>query len=59
MSQVLLAKVTNDPTYINAIKTYCDAKVAQPKTPKGLLFISQWGSLRYASNAAYICLQVL
>lgn len=56
--QVMLAKMTNDPTYINAIKTFCDSKVNQPKTPKGLLFISQWGSLRHASNVAYICLQV-
>ncbi|KAI9555833.1 endoglucase-1 [Daphnia sinensis] len=55
--QVMLAKVTNDPTYINAIKSFCDSKVNQPKTPKGLVFISQWGSLRHASNVAYICLQ--
>lgn len=56
--QVMLAKLTNDPTYINAIKSFCDSKVNQPKTPKGLLFISQWGALRHASNIAYICLQV-
>jgi hypothetical protein len=55
----MLAKLTNDPTYISAIKTFCDSKVNQPKTPKGLLFISQWGSLRHASNIAYICLQVI
>jgi len=30
----------------------------QKKTPKGLLFISQWGSLRYALNLAFIMLQV-
>jgi hypothetical protein len=54
----MLAKITNDPIYISAIKTFCDSKVNQPKTPKGLLFIIQWGSLRFASNAAYICLQV-
>jgi len=25
-------------------------------TPKGLLFINQWGPLRYAANSAFICL---
>merc|ERR1711923_513186 len=27
------------------------------RSPKGQLFYSQWGSLRYASNAVFICLQ--
>lgn len=56
--QVMLAKLTNETTYNNAIKSFCDSKVNQPKTPKGLLFISQWGSLRSAANDAFICLQV-
>jgi len=30
----------------------------QQKTPKGLLFLDEWGSLRLAANAALIMLQV-
>ncbi|XP_046461930.1 endoglucanase 12-like isoform X2 [Daphnia pulex] len=55
--QVLMAKLTNDPLYKTATKTFCDSKVNQPKTPKGLLFISTWGSLRHAANIAFVCLQ--
>jgi hypothetical protein len=29
------------------------------KSPLGEVFFSQWGSLRYASNAAFICLMVM
>jgi hypothetical protein len=36
----------------------CDYTVdAAPKTPKGLVFLSEWGSLRSASNSLFICLQ--
>nr|CAH0109264.1 unnamed protein product [Daphnia galeata] len=55
--QVMMAKLTNDTLYKTAVKAFCDSKVNQPKTPKGLLFINTWGSLRHASNIAYICLQ--
>ncbi|EFX80604.1 endoglucanase-1,4-beta-glucanase [Daphnia pulex] len=55
--QVLMAKLTNDTLYKTATKTFCDSKVNQPKTPKGLLFISTWGSLRHAANIAFVCLQ--
>lgn len=56
--QALLAKL--DPTFTGAsdLRVFCDAKVNQPKTPKGLLFLTQWGSLRHAANVAFICLQV-
>ena len=58
LMQVMMAKLTNDTLYKTAVKAFCDSKVNQPKTPKGLLFINTWGSLRHASNIAYICLQV-
>lgn len=54
----MLAKLTGEEKYKNDVKGYCDAKVNQPKTPKGLVFINAWGSLRYAANSAFICLQV-
>ena len=57
--QVLLAKLTNQQKYKDAISGYVDYLINnQQKTPKGLLYISEWGSLRYAANAAFIMLQV-
>lgn len=56
--QVLLAKMTGSQQYRSATQAFCDARVSQSKSPKGLIFISPWGSLRYAANIAYICLQV-
>nr|ADB82658.1 endo-beta-1,4-glucanase [Odontotermes formosanus] len=56
--QLLLAKLTNKQQYKDAIKGYVDYLInAQQKTPKGLLFIDVWGSLRHASNAAFVILQ--
>jgi hypothetical protein len=57
--QLLLAKLTNKQEYKNSIKGYVDYLIkTQQKTPKGLLFISKWGSLRHAANAASVMLQV-
>lgn len=53
-----MAKVTGADNYKKDIKAFCDAKVSASKTPKGLLFIDKWGSLRHASNVAFICLNV-
>lgn len=58
--QVLMAEaLPNEPKYKNAIASYCDNAVSQQtRSPQGQLFYSQWGSLRYASNAVFACLQV-
>lgn len=57
-AQVLLAKVDGSQKYVDAARSFCDWVVDQaPKTPKGLVFISEWGSLRHASNVAFVCLQ--
>lgn len=57
-AQVLLAVIDGSTQYVNAARTFCDWVVFDaPKTPKGLIFLSLWGSLRHASNVAYICLQ--
>lgn len=37
----MLAKQTGETQYKNAVKVFCDSKVNQPKTPKGLLFINK------------------
>jgi len=56
---VLMAEAfPGEQKYKNAVASYCDNAVSgQTRSPKGQLFYSQWGSLRYASNAVFICLQ--
>ena len=57
--QVLLAKLTDKQEYKDAVRGYVDYLINdQTKTPKGLLYIDQWGTLRHAANAALIILQV-
>ena len=54
-----MAEITEDQGHIDRITQYCDNMVhGQNRTPKGLVFISDWGSLRMAANAVYICLEV-
>ncbi|GFG41055.1 hypothetical protein Cfor_04531 [Coptotermes formosanus] len=56
--QVLLAKLTSKQAYKDTVKGYVDYLINdQQKTPKGLLYIDQWGTLRHAANAALIILQ--
>nr|AGP76414.1 endo-beta-1,4-glucanase [Macrotermes carbonarius] len=56
--QVLLAKLTSKQHYKDEITGYVDYLVyTQQKTPKGLVFIDVWGTLRHAANAAFIILQ--
>nr|AGP76413.1 endo-beta-1,4-glucanase 2 [Microtermes pallidus] len=56
--QLLLAKLANKQQYKDEIQGYVDYLVyTQQKTPKGLVFIDEWGSLRHASNAALVILQ--
>ena len=43
---------------MTVVRSFCDAKMTQVKTPKGLLFQNNVGSLRYAANIAFLCLQV-
>jgi hypothetical protein len=59
LPQVLLAKLTNKQAYKDTVQGYVDYMISsQQKTPKGLLYIDQWGTLRHAANAALIMLQV-
>jgi len=61
-AQVILYEATNDDKYIAGTKELCDNVVdpnLPPKhTPKGLPYFSQWGSLRYAANGAFLCLKL-
>ena len=57
--QVLMAKLTQQTNYRQQAESFCNYIVRQaPRTPKGLVFIDQWGALRHAGNVALVCLQV-
>nr|CAD7573960.1 unnamed protein product [Timema californicum] len=57
--QMLLAELTLQPEYMNAVQNFCDFTVNyQKKTPKGLVYIDKFGTLGHAANVAFICLQV-
>ena len=52
---VLIAEITKEETRMQTAQEYCDAILKTSKTSGGLYFVpnlSQWGSNRYASNAA-------
>ena len=59
---VLMAELTGDTVYKDSIIAYCDKAIndewSPEKSPGGMLWYSEWGSLRYASNTAFLCLQV-
>nr|AKC91349.1 glycoside hydrolase 9 [Adineta ricciae] len=56
--QVLMAKLTQQTNYRQQAESFCNYIVRQaPRTPKGLVFIDQWGALRHAGNVAFVCLQ--
>eukprot|EP00112_Aurelia_sp_Birch-Aquarium-sp1_P010471 Seg2234.1 transcript_id=Seg2234.1/GoldUCD/mRNA.D3Y31 product="Endoglucanase A" protein_id=Seg2234.1/GoldUCD/D3Y31 len=54
--QLLMAQVTKEDKYKRHSRAFCDAMLAKRRTPKGLVYISQWGSNRHAANVAFICL---
>jgi endoglucanase len=57
--QVILAKATGNQKYLTHLESTCDKMVYQlARTPKGLVFVQQWGSLRHSSNLAFLCLAV-
>lgn len=57
--QVLLAQLTGQTEYIEAVKSFCDFSVhKQTRTAKGLIYIEKFGTLCHAANIAFICLQV-
>jgi hypothetical protein len=55
---VLLAQLTGQSGYQNAVRAFCDFSVRQQtRTPKGLLYIDKSGTLSHAANVAFICLE--
>ena len=54
---VLLAQLTGASLYRDVATSYLADWMpggSLPYTPKGLVFRSQWGSLRYAMNSAFV-----
>ena len=56
--KILMAQATGKTVDISAVKTLCQTFVDYPRSPQGRTHFMQWGSNRYASNGAFICLQV-
>lgn len=57
-AQVLLAQETKEQRFIDDAVNVCQYYVNYQRSPKGRTHYLTWGSLRYAANAAFICLQV-
>jgi hypothetical protein len=56
--QVLLYEATGDSKYLTGVNAFLDFVLYQAqKTPLGLVYISEWGSLRHAANVAHLLLQ--
>ncbi|XP_037094013.1 endoglucanase 15-like [Pollicipes pollicipes] len=54
--QLLMYTLTKDSQYGDLVTQFCDWIVSgAPRTPKGLVWLNQWGSLRHAGNVAFIC----
>ena len=52
---LLLAQLTSNSKFVNDFNQFANyIKNQAPKTPKGLVWLSQWGSNRYAANAAFL-----
>ena len=57
-AQLLLFELTGDQKYKTDVESFCDYAMGINKSPKGQTHLAQWGSNRYASNFAFICLGV-
>ena len=58
-NHALLAELTDEPLYKRPLQEFCDQAInGQTTSPGGEKHYTSWGSLRYASNAAFVCLQV-
>ncbi|XP_049784317.1 endoglucanase E-4-like [Schistocerca cancellata] len=54
---VMIARFTSDQTYKTTVQNYCDNLMNnQQRTPKGLIFLGEWGSLRNMAGAMFICM---
>jgi hypothetical protein len=55
--QILMAGLTGDAKYVGPATAFCDWVINQaPRSPKGMVFLSEWGALRHSGNVAFACL---
>nr|AMH40370.1 glycoside hydrolase family 9 [Medauroidea extradentata] len=55
-ADAIMYKVTKEEKYKDRLKIYCDYGFNNvQKTPKGLIFLGEWGSLRNNANMMVIC----
>ena len=55
---ILLAQLTGEDQFVSKAASFCNNMAdSQQKTPKGMVWIQQWGPLRHASNVAFACLE--
>merc|ERR1712109_281814 len=47
-----------DPKYEACVGNFISALKSAPYTPKGLIFVDNWGSNRHAGNNAHLCAQL-
>merc|ERR1711976_392242 len=53
----MLCEFTQEGQYCDKLKNFCNDCRNRERSPMGESFFAQWGSLRYASNAAMMCLR--
>ena len=58
-AKILLAQATGSSQDLSAVRELCQTYVDYKRSPRGRTHFMQWGSLRYSSNGAFICLQVI
>ncbi|XP_067004974.1 endoglucanase E-4 [Anabrus simplex] len=55
---VLLAEIKGRCVYMDKLQDFCDTMLTKKeRTPKGLLFLGEWGSLRNAAYVAFILMK--
>ena len=55
---IIMAQLTKEQQFVDKVVSFCNKMVdTQAKTPKGLVWIQQWGPLRHSSNVALACLE--
>lgn len=55
-AQLMLYEITGKELYYKDVQQFCDSALLVDRSPGGQTFLAKWGSNRYASNFAYICL---
>merc|ERR1712241_428215 len=56
--EVLLYEITGDAKYQKCVDNFMNEIKGAPYTPKGLIFVDNWGSNRHAGNNAFVEKQI-